>query len=160
MNTEQKNIVVPAIGSYWEGQGGIYAGIRQGDDGALYHQIFAAADIGDFEWGGYRVDTAATSKVNGILNTATLIEADGSFPAAVAAGNYSADGHRDFYLPSIGELNHAWQTIAEHFEKTWYWSSSQRSANCAFYVGFVDGNQGGNVKYNELRVRPVRRLPI
>jgi hypothetical protein len=160
MNTEQKNIVVPAIGSYWEGQGGIYAGIRQGEDGELYHQIFAAVDIGDHEWGEYGTETAATSKVNGILNTTTLIEAADSFPAAEAAGNYTADGHHDFYLPSIGELNHAWQTIAEHFDKTWYWSSSQRSAYDAFNVYFDGGIQYDNAKYGELRVRPVRRLPI
>ncbi|WP_044271204.1 DUF1566 domain-containing protein [Pseudomonas fluorescens] len=45
---------------------------------------------------------------------------------------------------------------AEAFRDTWYWSSSQRSANHAFYMGFVDGVQDYDVKLNELRVRPVR----
>jgi hypothetical protein len=159
MNTAQ-NIRPPAIGEVWPGQGGIYAGIRQGEDGELYHHIFAATDVGEHAWGDYGTETGATSKINGILNTTTLLEHGESFPAAEAAGSYSVDGHHDFYLPSIGELNHAWQTIAEHFEKTWYWSSSQRSAYYAFYMHFDDGIQLSNGKGDELRVRPVRRFPI
>jgi hypothetical protein len=46
---------------------------------------------------------------------------------------------------------------AEAFKDTWYWSSSQRSADTAFYMYFVVGHQGFYVKYGELRVRPVRR---
>ena len=45
---------------------------------------------------------------------------------------------------------------AEAFRDTWYWSSSQRSAYGAFSMDFGDGNQSGNVKDDELRVRPVR----
>jgi len=45
---------------------------------------------------------------------------------------------------------------AEAFKPTWYWSSSQRSAYYAFNMYFADGNQGNDVKHNELRVRPVR----
>lgn len=45
---------------------------------------------------------------------------------------------------------------AEAFQPRWYWSSSQRSADNAFYVYFVGGGQGSDVKGDELRVRPVR----
>ena len=46
---------------------------------------------------------------------------------------------------------------AEAFRDTWYWSSSQRSANFAFFMHFDVGYQNGyGVKYSELRVRPVR----
>lgn len=45
---------------------------------------------------------------------------------------------------------------AEAFRDTWYWSSSQRSANTAFHVHFGDGGQLYGGKYDELRVRPVR----
>lgn len=44
----------------------------------------------------------------------------------------------------------------EAFQARAYWSSSQRSANYAFYMYFDDGNQDINGKYYELRVRPVR----
>ncbi|MGE8451288.1 MAG: DUF1566 domain-containing protein [Pseudomonadales bacterium] len=45
---------------------------------------------------------------------------------------------------------------AEAFRDTWYWSSSQRSANDAFDVTFDGGHQGISAKFYELRVRPVR----
>jgi len=45
---------------------------------------------------------------------------------------------------------------AEAFKPTWYWSSSQRSADYAFYMLFDGGNQYHHGKNNELRVRPVR----
>jgi hypothetical protein len=45
---------------------------------------------------------------------------------------------------------------AEAFRDTWYWSSSQRSANLAFLMYFGDGNQYYYYKYSGLRVRPVR----
>ena len=49
---------------------------------------------------------------------------------------------------------------AEAFRDTWYWSSSQRSADLAFSMGFGGGNQASLGKGNELRVRPVRRFFI
>lgn len=45
---------------------------------------------------------------------------------------------------------------SEAFRDTWYWSSSQRSANYAFPMDFVDGYQHDFGKGYELRVRPVR----
>ncbi|MFW9085617.1 DUF1566 domain-containing protein [Pseudomonas sp. P2758] len=45
---------------------------------------------------------------------------------------------------------------AEAFKDTWYWSSSQRSADNAFGMLFDDGSQGYYGKTSELRVRPVR----
>jgi len=151
-------IDIPAIGEYWPGQGGIYAGIRQYPDG-LHHVIFATEDVGDHAYGEYGTAVGATSKVDGRLNTDTLHSTDGSFPAASAASNYTADGHADFYLPAIGELNHAWQNIAEHFSKDCYYlSSTQRSANLAFLMTFDGGNQTNYFKTLELRVRPVRRF--
>ncbi|PUB43186.1 DUF1566 domain-containing protein [Pseudomonas sp. GV047] len=45
---------------------------------------------------------------------------------------------------------------AEEFRDTWYWSSSQRSADSAFIMGFDDGGQLSYGKSYELRVRPVR----
>lgn len=44
----------------------------------------------------------------------------------------------------------------EAFRDTWYWSSSQRSADNAFVMCFGVGDQYGSGKYDELRVRPVR----
>lgn len=153
-------LIPPAIGEYWAGQGGIYAGVQQEEDGRLCHKIFAAVDVGSFAWGEHGTETTATSKSNGVLNTCILRDTDGSFPAAEAAGNYTADGHHDFVLPSIGELNHAWQFIPDSFAQAAYWSSSQRSAYYAFYMYFAGGGQSSYAKPDVLRVRPVRSLPI
>ena len=153
-------LTTPAIGSLWQGQGGIYGGIRQDDNGELYHLIFATEDVGEHAWGEYGTSTTATSKSNGLVNTKALLDYDSPFPAAQAASQYTADGHQDFFLPSIGELHQGWQNIAEHFKRTWYWSSSQRSAYSAFHMYFDDGDQDNDAKLNELHVRPVRRLPI
>ncbi|MHC8342474.1 DUF1566 domain-containing protein [Pseudomonas sp. RT6P73] len=45
---------------------------------------------------------------------------------------------------------------AEAFKDTWYWSSSQRSADTAFTMDFGVGFQTSFGKDDELRVRPVR----
>ncbi|WP_330208646.1 DUF1566 domain-containing protein [Pseudomonas sp. Z13] len=149
----------PAIGEYWVGQGGIYAGRREYPEGPCY-VIFAATDVGKHAYGESGTSVGATSNIDGLENTAILVNRDGSHPAADAAYAYTCDGHQDFSLPSIGELNHAWLYIPESFAKEAYWSSSQRSANLAFTMLFADGLQYYGVKGNELRVRPVRRLPI
>lgn len=153
-----EQIKTPAIGELWLGQGGIYAGIRQYPDG-LRHVVFAAEDVGSHAWGTYGVEVEAGSRIDGRINSQALT-ANEDHPAASAAAKYAADGHADFYLPSIGELSHGWQFIPEHFKRDWYWSSSQRSADTAFPLDFDDGLQYNNGKLNELRVRPVRNWLI
>ncbi|MHB0820089.1 Lcl C-terminal domain-containing protein [Stutzerimonas stutzeri] len=150
----------PAIGAYWPGQGGINGGLvsAHGDVPAHY-LIFAADDLGKHKWGGYEKESRATSKRDGQTNTNALL-AEGGHPAAEAAAKHSADGHTDFYLPAAAELYQGWLNTPELFAKDWYWSSSQRSANYAFYVCFVDGHQSTGGKNYECLVRPVRRAFI
>ena len=147
----------PALGEYWPGQGGIYAGVRQYPEG-LCHVIFAATDVGKHTYGEYGTEVDAVSRHDGRENTAILVSRDGSHPAADAAYAFTCDGHSDFYLPSIGELNHAWQYIPESFEGDWYISSTQRSADIAYYMGFEDGWLNLYAKDYERLARPVRRI--
>ena len=154
-----QTLTPPAIGEYWVGQGGIYGGRREYPEG-LCHIIFAAADVGKHAYGEQGTEVEAISRHDGRENTAILVNRDGSHPAADAAYAFTCDGHNDFSLPSIGELNHAWQYIPDSFAKEAYWSSSQRSAHYAFFMYFGDGYQYNFGKDYELRVRPVRRLPI
>jgi hypothetical protein len=148
------------LGQYVPGQGGIYGGTMPARDGErAYHLIFATEDVGKRKWGGYEKESKAISKWDGLANTKALIE-EGDHPAAEAACAYTADGHKDFYLPSGAELYEAWLSVPDAFSKDWYWSSSQRSAYYAFLQTFVDGSQDSYGKGNELRVRPVRRLFI
>ena len=153
---------VPALGAYWPGQGGVNAGLMRGLDGARdYYLIVAAADIGDHAWGGYREESKATSKSDGKANTEWLCNEETQHPAANTCAEYKADGNHDFYLPAAAELYHCWVNCPEVFaQDRYYWSSSQRSANYAFFMYFADGNQDFSAKGDELRVRPVRRLFI
>ncbi|QLL11730.1 DUF1566 domain-containing protein [Pseudomonas chlororaphis] len=157
MNAEQ-SIQPPAIGDIWPGQGGIYGGLRQYPEG-LCHVIFAAEDVGRHAYGDYGVSTKATSRTDGRANTAILIARKGKHPAAIAAVAYTADGHADFYLPAIGELHHVWQYAPESFATNWYYiSSSQYSADIAYYMDFGVGWLFYGVKLYERVVRPVRRF--
>lgn len=149
---------VPAIGTYWPGQGGINGGyVEARGDVPAHYLIFGAKDLGEFVWGRYREESEATSKWDGKANTDALVAA-GGHPAAEAARAYTADGHSDFDVPSATQLYQAWthNLISEGC----YWSSSQRSAYDAFCMDFDGGVQTSYVKHNELRVRPVRRFFI
>ena len=152
---------VPALGTEWPGQGGFNGGfIPARGDVPAHYLIIAANDVGDHEWGNRGKESGATSKTDGHANSVILL-ADGGHPAAEAADEYTADGHTDFYLPACAELYHCWVNVPDLFAKdTWYWSSSQRSANYAFDMHFGGGYQDNLVKGNEFRVRPVRRYFI
>nr|WP_315413928.1 DUF1566 domain-containing protein [uncultured Pseudomonas sp.] len=147
----------PAIGEYWVGQGGIYAGLREYPEGLCF-VIFAATDVGKHAYGEYGTEVEATSHIDGRANTAILVNRDGSHPAAEAAYAFTCDGHRDFYLPSDGELYHAFQYIPESFEKDCYVSSTQRSAHNAYTMAFEDGWLDDTGKDYERLARPVRRI--
>ena len=148
----------PAIGEYWPGQGGINAGyVAARGDVPAHYLIFGDKDLGEFKWGRYQEESAATSKWDGKANTDALIAA-GGHPAAEAARAHTADGHSDFDLPAAAQLHQAW--AHDLIAKGAYWSSSQRSANGAFYVYFDGGYPYYPGKHNELRVRPVRRFFI
>ena len=153
---------IPALGEYWPGQGGLNGGLvaARGDVPAHY-LIIAKDDLGDHEWGSRGKESGATSKIDGYANTKALCGNDDDHPAADTCAEHKADGHHDFYLPACAELYHCWVNVPELFAKdTWYWSSTQRSANFAFPMGFDDGGQHDLGKSNELRVRPVRRFFI
>ncbi len=149
---------IPTVGQPWPGQGGINGGFVPAiGDVPAHYLIFAHADVGEHEWGGRNTESKATSRHDGKANTDILI-AEGGHPAAEAARAHRADGHSDFDLPAASQLYQAWAhgLITEGA----YWSSSQRSANLAFFLNFACGYQLNLVKSLELRVRPVRRFFI
>ena len=153
---------IPPLGAEWPGQGGINGGLvaARGDVPAHY-LIIAAKDVGDREWGGRGTELKGLSKTDGYTNTEVLCSDDDKHPAANACAEHQADGHHDFYLPAAGELYQGWLNCPEVFaQDCYYWSSSQRSAYNAFLMHFDAGNQHSSGKFNELRVRPVRRFFI
>lgn len=153
--------VAPAVGEYWPGQGGYNAGFVPACEGIPAHYlVFAAKDIGDHAWGRRGEESNATSKFDGHSNTQALL-AESGHPAATACAEYQADGHSDFYLPAAAELYQGWLNVPDLFSAdSYYWSSTQRSANGAFDMNFNVGYQYSSDKYYALRVRPVRRVFI
>nr|DAH43415.1 MAG TPA: Protein of unknown function (DUF1566) [Caudoviricetes sp.] len=77
-----------------------------------------------------------------------------------------------WWLPSMGEMAIIWANFdkinyalskisgATQLQATWYWSSTQRSANGAWYLNLNDGTTGNNWKFGQGRVRPVSAFYI
>ena len=77
---------------------------------------------------------------------------DGDNPNSLPIGQlYTAELPTQTTLPAFQDDG------AEAFSGSWYWSSTQRSADSTFTMYFVAGFQISSAKDNELRVRPVRR---
>jgi hypothetical protein len=152
-------ISIPDVGTYWEGQGGIYAGIMPARDGKRPYYLIAAIEDGvDLQWGAG--GNEAKSLHDGIENMRALAECEHDHPAAEWALKYTKDGHTDFYLPAQRELNLCYATCAEKFEKGLYWSSTQHSAGWAWCQDFSYGSQVSSRQGYRLRARAVRRLFI
>lgn len=72
-----------------------------------------------------------------------------------------------WWLPSMGEMAMIWANFdkinyalskisgATQLQQTWYWTSTQISADLAWYLGLADGSMDLYYKFNQLRVRPV-----
>ena len=130
-----KDQQAPRIGAEWPGQGGIYAGIMRGRDGAPdYHLIVGPQFDGELKW-----------------------------PAAMEwATVLKLHGFNDFTLPFRAEQSLLFANVPELFEKSGYWSREQRAelAGYAWVQGFSDGGQSNGRKGYEWRARAVRRLVI
>lgn len=160
---EKAALKVPQLGEYWEGQGGIYAGLMPGENGQRpYHLIVSEESAECVEWGEYgQKIEGADSRIDGAANTKAILAADGDHPAAQWAAQYTKDGHSDFYLPAQREQNLCFATIPDKFETDdWYWTSTQSSAGYAWTQDFDDGSQGHAGKDYAGRARAVRRLFI
>jgi hypothetical protein len=128
-------LVPPAIGEYWSGQGGIYAGICRGRDGDPdYHLILCKEDPKkDLKWQA-ALDLAKTITV---------------------------DGRSDFAVPTRFESALLYANLQDQFDTDyWYWTSTQCSEYGAWDQHFGSGYQSGYGKVYERRCRFVRRSVI
>ena len=126
---------IPAIGAYWPGQGGIYAGVARGRDGeADYHLILCQeAPTQGFTW-------------QAALDLAKTI---------------TADGHSDFIVPTRFESALLYANLQDQFDTDhWYWTSTQCSETRAWGQCFGNGDQLDGGKGYERRVRFARRLAL
>ena len=135
--TAPRSTDVPRIGDRWPGQGGIYAGIMRGRDGAPdYHLL-----VGD------------------AVETLKPIPWD---KAMAAVKDMEGDGHKDYTLPFRAEQALQFANVPELFESEWCWSCEQRAAGpvCAWVQRFGYGDQNDDRKSGDCRARAVRRLVI
>ena len=64
-------------------------------------------------------------------------------------------------LPTKAESAVLFETLKGEFEPRWHWTSTQYSANDAYYQVFDNGSQHGSAKsWSGGSARAVRRLPI
>lgn len=122
----------PAIGTYWTGQGGEYAGLSITDDGLRPCYLIVGAD-----------------------DYADLNHAD----ALARAEAFEADGHKDFSLGNCHDGITLRNNVSDKFKKDWYWLKPNHpsSSGCAWCQDFNDGYQHWIHEDNQLRARPVRR---
>lgn len=135
--TAPRSTDVPRIGDRWPGQGGIYAGIVRGRDGAPdYHLL-----VGD------------------AVETLKPIPWD---KAMAAVKDMEGDGHKDYTLPFRAEQALQFANVPELFEKEWYWSCEQPASGsvCAWLQDFGNGTQLNGLKSVYYLARAVRRLVI
>lgn len=126
---------VPRIGEEWSSQGGIYAGVARGRDGAPdYHLIVGP-------------------------------EFDGELahePATKWAAGLQLHGFSDYTLPFRKEQALSFANVPELFKPAYYWSCEQHASysDYAWFQGFSDGYQSLWSKVFTVRARVVRRLVI
>lgn len=163
MNQAQK-LTPPALGTYWQGQGGIYVGDVRGENGAPnYHLILPtdpAARIAEIAWGPYGTEIeGARSMRDGFANTAAMAAAGLELATRIQA--IEIEGHNDFYLPALLETSLCNLNGGEDLDQDyWHWTSTQCSAHSAWVTGFEDGFQGPSTKGYEFSAQAVRRLII
>jgi hypothetical protein len=163
VTTILRTISAPAIGTHWVEQGGIYAGLVRGDNGADHHLIISTDPAGEIEgaaWGEYGQDVpGAASKSDGQANTRAMAEAGSQVAKDMLA--LRIDGHADWHIPSQADLHVAFANCAELFDKDdWYWTSTQRSRDSAFFQDFASGSSDWLYKDNDYRVRAVRTIQL
>lgn len=124
----------PAIGAPWPGQGGLYAGLVRGTEGAPDHHL--------------------------MLATALPPERMGWTQAMAWATGLQHEAHADWSLPTRRESAVLFGNLRDQFEAAWHWTSEEDEddASYAWSQHFDYGYQSSDVKICAGRARAVRRL--
>lgn len=151
---------LPTIGALLQGLGHFAVVIRDPDG---TERVLFLTDLPEHRgpWGewGKKID-GCDSANDGRANTEALIAAEtplGKWVQQIRGDYLSAD---DVYIPARRELALLEVNLPHLFEKDWYWSSTQYSANYAWVQNFEYGNVTIDHKDNEYRCRLVRSLPL
>lgn len=108
--------------------------------------------------------TGYTNGNTGKANSAglfALADAGAPYAAASACENLNENGHTDWYLPALNELNmlYVGKGAIKNFDTggNVYWSATEGSNGSAWTERFSDGNQLNVTKLNAFILRCVRR---
>lgn len=175
--TEKDVADLPQIGFPFGG--GFFAGIHE-LDGQRYALVVAPKADGESLELEYKLNDRSMadgtdSDDDGVANC-NLVN-DENHPAAAFCRSLTIGGFNDWYLPSRDELMMIWRNLgprrkntpnlfredaSEAFETDWYWSSTEHASGIglAWIVGFDDGYQFSNGKYDDYAVRAVRRIQL
>jgi hypothetical protein len=167
MDMERRTPTLPTFGEIVPGTGGrlgaimrgaLVDGVRQSDYAVIVPEA-KAANLGNMPWGEYGKDVAgAASLTDGMANTIAMAGAGSA--AALKVRELEIEGHRDFYIPSRGEMWALRANVPELFDKEWHWTSTQDGRHDAFVQNFAGGDSGWYGKDVECRVRAVRRIQL
>jgi hypothetical protein len=156
-------LALPAIGTHWAEQGGVFAGILRGEAGAPDCALIVPTGDAfklDGEWGEYGQDVAgAKSRTDSLGNTRAMAEAGSKIAAAVLAMR-DDEGRDDYAIPSQGASQVLYANVPELFESGWHWTSTQDDRLNAFAQYFTSGSSNWLGKVGEFRVRAVRTIQL
>lgn len=171
----------PAIGEYWAGQGGYYAGSITYNNQAYWLVLADVSAEVVLQWKTTQTATANTTDAyDGLANTLNMVSADATMhPAAAHCDAYAGGGYSDWYMPSQAELSAIRASLshyktsppplfssdgAQAFKSGYLWSSTEASATSAYGVTATTSTSGaaystGLTKDQTTRtVRPIRRV--
>lgn len=116
-----------------------------------------------------KANTAAIIKASTTTNITNTADYAPGFCNKYSRANANGKGllAGTWWLPSLGELGMIWANFdkinyalskisgATQLQKAWYWSSTQLSADRAWYLHLSDGGMLSSYKFDQIRVRPV-----
>ena len=148
---------LPSLGDFFAG-GFVYK-INVGEN---YIMVMAESDSSG-RWTNTYPNNVQTTSSDGYNNTLNMA-AEGSSLAAAALAS-TQEGYNDWYIPSNNELSELYNanqyganfTYNNYLNGDRYWSSSQRSEQEAWTIGFYSGGTAGFVKNSNLKCRFIRK---
>jgi TolB-like protein len=142
-------------------------------DGWRYLEVAPASTEFTVEWGANSKNVNGTSTAWGYgnANTQAIVIALSGFGesgrAAQVCANLSYGGIKDWFLPSMDELDFIYKNLKQKgmggFSNADYWSSSTSrtsrvAGNCSWAQNFSNGSRSDPWRANTLRVRAVRQF--
>jgi hypothetical protein len=112
---------------------------------------------------GNSIATGFTGNVTGRSYTASLFalngNADGPYEAATDCKTLTQNGHSDWYLPALAEINVLYVNRAAigGFTASFYWTSTEQGGGSGWAEDFSNGLQNTGTKSNLFPIRCVRR---